>query len=71
VREKVLGPEHPSTLDSRNNLAGTLVRQGKYSKAETELRVIIALREKVLEANHPSTIRVRKFLKMIEAEQKE
>lgn len=35
VREKVLGPEHPSTLTSISNLAGALRSQGKYDEAET------------------------------------
>jgi hypothetical protein len=32
--EKVLGPEHSSTLDSMDNLALVLTRQGKYEAAE-------------------------------------
>ena len=35
LREKVLGLEHPSTLDSMNNLALVLDSQGKYEEAET------------------------------------
>ena len=34
LREKVLGQEHPSTLDSMNNLALVLDSQGKYDEAE-------------------------------------
>ena len=34
TREKVLGPEHPSTLVSVNNLGSVLERQGKYEEAE-------------------------------------
>jgi hypothetical protein len=33
-REKVLGPEHPDTLTSINNLAIVLRIQGKYEEAE-------------------------------------
>ncbi len=29
--EKVLGPEHPDSLDTRSNLALALLHQGKYS----------------------------------------
>ncbi|EXL45099.1 hypothetical protein FOCG_13862 [Fusarium oxysporum f. sp. radicis-lycopersici 26381] len=34
LKEKVLGKEHPSTLDSMNNLALVLRKIGKYEKAE-------------------------------------
>jgi tetratricopeptide (TPR) repeat protein len=33
-KRKVLGPDHPSTLTSMNNLAGVLRDQGKLSEAE-------------------------------------
>ncbi len=35
LREELLGREHPSTLDSMNNLAAALQSQGKYEEAET------------------------------------
>jgi hypothetical protein len=34
LTEKVLGCEHPSTLDSMNNLALVLWRQDKYEEAK-------------------------------------
>jgi hypothetical protein len=34
LREGALGKEHLDTLDSMNNLAGVLHRQGKYEEAE-------------------------------------
>jgi hypothetical protein len=33
-RENVLGPEHPDTLNSVNNLGMVLKTQGKYEEAE-------------------------------------
>lgn len=33
-REKVLAPEHPSTLTSVNNLGSVLKSEGKYEEAE-------------------------------------
>jgi len=39
--EKVLGPEHPDTLRSRNNVASVLDEEGKYAEAEAEFRVLI------------------------------
>jgi hypothetical protein len=34
LRKKVLGPEHPDVLESMNNLALVLKKQGKYKTAE-------------------------------------
>jgi hypothetical protein len=34
LREKVLGPEHPKTLTTMNNLAVVLRGQGKYEAAK-------------------------------------
>ncbi|KAK1973898.1 acyl transferase/acyl hydrolase/lysophospholipase, partial [Colletotrichum cereale] len=56
LKEKVLGSENPSTLDSMNNLALVLRSQGKYHEAEQMHRQTLALREKVLEPESPSTL---------------
>ncbi|KAI0815407.1 Tetratricopeptide repeat-domain-containing protein [Xylaria sp. FL0064] len=53
LREEVLGREHPSTLDSMNNLALVLNSQGKYNEAETIHRQTLELREEVLGREHP------------------
>ncbi|KAH8598596.1 Tetratricopeptide repeat-domain-containing protein, partial [Bisporella sp. PMI_857] len=55
-REKVLGPEHPDTLISMNNLAGVLEHQGRYEEAESVNRQTLARREKVLGPEHPDTL---------------
>ena len=44
----MLGPEHPSTLTSMNNLAQVLYSQGKYEAAEEMQRRALELKEKVL-----------------------
>jgi tetratricopeptide (TPR) repeat protein len=62
VREQVIGPEHPDTLTSRNNLANALDAQGKYAEAEAEHRAVLKLREKVLGPEHPDTLRSRSNL---------
>ncbi|KAH0565005.1 hypothetical protein GP486_001603 [Trichoglossum hirsutum] len=54
--EKVLGEEHPSTLNSMNNLALVLRQQGKYEAAEKMHRRTLILRKKVLGEEHPSTL---------------
>jgi tetratricopeptide (TPR) repeat protein len=61
-RERVLGPEDPDTLATRNNLANALNRQGKYAEAETESRAVIKLQEKVLGPKHPDTLLTRNNL---------
>jgi len=55
LKEKVLGEEHPSTLDSMNNLAEVLRHQGKYEEAEQMQRQTLDLK-KVLGEEHPSTL---------------
>jgi hypothetical protein len=56
AREKVLGPEHPDTLASANNLGRVLQRQGKHEEAEAmHLRALNA-QEKVLGPEHPDTL---------------
>ena len=53
IQEHVLGPKHPDTLRSRNNLANALQNQGKYSEAEKELRLVLPVEERVLGPEHP------------------
>ncbi|CAK8720995.1 MAG: CHAT domain-containing protein [Candidatus Electronema aureum] len=51
-----LGPEHPDTLTSINNLATFYTLQGHYSNAEPLLKQALRLREKVLGRKHPATL---------------
>jgi hypothetical protein len=46
LKEKVLGPEHPSTLMSMSNLAGVLANQGKHEEANEMRRRAPELYEK-------------------------
>lgn len=48
LRETKLGKEHPSTLESMNDLALAIYEQGKYVEAETMLQETLALDEKIL-----------------------
>jgi tetratricopeptide (TPR) repeat protein len=55
-REKALGPEHTSTLDTVNNL-GILYRdQGKLAEAELIFQRALKEREKALGPEHKSTL---------------
>ena len=60
--EKVLGPEHPDSLDTRNNLALALLHQRNYTEAETEDRQLFKLQERVLGLEHPNTLDTRNNL---------
>ena len=55
IREKVLGPEHPDTANSLNNLAGLNYSQGLYAKAEPLYQRALSIREKALGPEHPDT----------------
>ena len=59
VAERILGPEHPDTLSTINNLALLYVNQGKYEQAEPLYQRALASYELVLGTNHPTTIMVR------------
>ena len=54
--EKVLGPEHPDTLNSVSNLGLVLESQGKYEEAEAMHRRALKGYEKVLGPEHPYTL---------------
>ena len=55
IREKVLGPEHPDTAISLNNLAYLLQAQGDLVAARPLYERALAIREKVLDSEHPET----------------
>jgi tetratricopeptide (TPR) repeat protein len=54
--EKALGPEHPDTLDTVNNLGLLLSDKGDYDGAEALYRRALAGYEKALGAEHPNTL---------------
>ncbi|PVH67751.1 hypothetical protein DL98DRAFT_442843, partial [Cadophora sp. DSE1049] len=56
LREEVLGPEHPDTLTSMNNLACLFEDQGKYEAAEPLYEETLRLNEKVFGQEHPDTL---------------
>jgi tetratricopeptide (TPR) repeat protein len=55
IREKVLGPDHPETVKSLDNLAGLLHDQGELAQARTYYERILTIREKGLGLEHPQT----------------
>ncbi|OQE11585.1 hypothetical protein PENVUL_c002G01829 [Penicillium vulpinum] len=54
--EQALGPNHPDTLTSVNNLGTALKSQGKYLEAEVMYQRALAGREAALGPNHPGTL---------------
>jgi tetratricopeptide (TPR) repeat protein/CHAT domain-containing protein len=53
--EQNLGPDHPDTANSVNNLAQLYYSQGVYAKAEPLYIRALAIRQKALGPNHPLT----------------
>ena len=56
IRRLVLGPEHPETLDSRNNLAGILWREGHYAESEKLSRETLEISRRVLGRERQETL---------------
>ncbi|KAE8357567.1 hypothetical protein BDV27DRAFT_164399 [Aspergillus caelatus] len=54
--KRVLGPKHPDTLSSVNNLALIYRNQGQWNKAERLAIQVIELRKQVLGPEHPDTL---------------
>ena len=68
IREKALGPDHPHTATSLNNLAGLYYTQGKYDLAEPLYERALAICEKVLGPDHPNTIQLRENIAQMKAD---
>ncbi|QKD50448.2 uncharacterized protein FOBCDRAFT_216488 [Fusarium oxysporum Fo47] len=56
TREKLLGKDHPDTLTSMNNLAGTYWSQGRWEEAEKLQIQVMETRKAKLGADHPDTL---------------
>jgi tetratricopeptide (TPR) repeat protein len=57
--ERVLGPDHPDTLTSRNNLAADYTDAGRVEEALSLDEQVLAARERVLGPDHPDTLTSR------------
>jgi tetratricopeptide (TPR) repeat protein len=55
IREKALGPDHPDTATSLNNLALLLRAQGDFAAARPLYERTLAIVEKALGPDHPDT----------------
>jgi non-specific serine/threonine protein kinase/serine/threonine-protein kinase len=56
IRRKVLGPQHPDTLASMNDLGEAIRWEGRYAEAEKLVREALSGREQVLGPDHPATL---------------
>jgi Tfp pilus assembly protein PilF len=55
LRERALGPEHPDSASSLNNLGALLRAQGDLAAARTYYERALAIRERTLGPAHPDT----------------
>ena len=65
IRERVLGPDHPSTAASYNNVAYNLNAQGRYAEAEPYLRKAVEIVERRLGLDHPDSQLYRRNLEIL------
>jgi Tetratricopeptide repeat len=61
-RLRVLGPDHPDTLTTRNNLAGLRGVAGDAAGAAAAYEELLADRLRVLGPDHPDTLTTRDSL---------
>ena len=54
--ERLLGPDHPDTLNSRNSLAAAYLAAGRVSEAIPLFEQILAVRQRVLGPDDPETL---------------
>jgi tetratricopeptide (TPR) repeat protein len=65
IREKVLGPEHPGTALSLNNLGALLRSQGDLAGARPYFERALAIWEDQLGPDHPDTKIARRNLELL------
>ncbi|WP_030453282.1 tetratricopeptide repeat protein [Herbidospora cretacea] len=59
IRERVLGAEHPDTLNTRANLASWTGEAGDAAGARDQYAALLPISEHVLGAEHPDTLNTR------------
>ena len=57
--ERLRGPDHPDTLNTRNMLAAAYQNAGRATEAILLFELTLATRERVLGPDHPDTVRSR------------
>ena len=54
LRQRVLGPEHPDTLTSMNNLGAALDSSGQHAEAAAMHKQVLEVQQRVLGPEHPA-----------------
>ena len=54
--ERLLGPDHPDTLNSRNSLAAAYLAAGRVAEAIPLFEQTLAVRQRMLGPDHPETL---------------
>jgi hypothetical protein len=62
AKERLLGSNHPSTLNSRHHLAAAYRDAGRADEAIPLLEQTLEARERVLGSDHPDTMATRNLL---------
>src|SRR5262249_51873442 len=71
IYEQVLGPEHPDTASTLNNLALLYKNQGRYEEAERLCQRSLTIYEQVFGPDHPKTVTVRQsYQRMLQQREK-
>ncbi len=68
IREKALGPDHPDTARSLNNLGTLCFYEGDLPASAAYLRQALRIWEKRLGPNHPDTQTAKNNLAFVEAQ---
>ena len=68
ARERMLGPDHLSTLGARHNLAAAYRAAGRAAEAAGLFEQTLADCERLLGAEHPRTVSTRKHLDLARKE---
>ena len=66
---RVLGPDHPSTLTTRHQIAVEMASRGNHAAAEAEYRDVLAAKLRVLGPDHPSTFVTSRWVAYFEEQQ--
>ena len=66
-RKRLLGSDHPDTLNTRNNLAVAYDSVGRFAEAVDAWEELLPDCQRVLGLEHPLTKQVRKILKQLNA----
>ena len=60
IRSRVLGAQHPETLLSTYNLAGSIHDEGRLAEAEKLYRDVSVAQQKILGSDNVDTLRSRR-----------